>query len=263
MCAFTAIITHIVRRSRFRIVTLSKKPFLIPTILFCLAGLTAQGGVSGTTDVFQELRRKMVTQQIAARGVSDAAVLKAMATVPRHRFVTEDQQMRAYRDHPLPIGHGQTISQPFIVAKMSELLELKPGQSVLEVGTGSGYQAAILAEMGVKVFTIEIVQPLADRAHRVLTDLGYSRIAVNVGDGYKGWPEHAPFDGIIVTCAPSHIPGPLKAQLAEGGRMVIPVGSVWGRQRLVLLRKVDERIKEERIFDVRFVPMVDQKGKHY
>jgi protein-L-isoaspartate(D-aspartate) O-methyltransferase len=251
------------------------KKTLIPclAVALCLSVLFSINTLAEAADGYQKQRRKMVAYQIRDRGVVDANVLRAMTTVPnvlramtsvpRHRFVPEGQRSRAYRDHPLPIGHGQTISQPFIVAKMSELLELEPGQKVLEVGTGSGYQAAVLADMGVQVFTIEIVSPLAKQAQKVLSDLGYAGIRLKVGDGYKGWPEHAPFDGIIVTCAPSHIPDPLKVQLAEGGRMVIPVGSVWGRQRLVLLRKVGGRIKEESIFDVRFVPMVNEKGKHY
>lgn len=242
----------------FRIVIIR---FLV--VALCLSAQLPFRVWAESANGYQKQRKEMVARQIRDRGVVDAGVLRAMASVPRHRFVPEALRSRAYRDHPLPIGHDQTISQPFIVAKMSELLELEPGQRVLEVGTGSGYQAAVLAQMGVTVFTIEIVPPLAKQAQTVLSALGYESIRVKVGDGYKGWPEHAPFDGIIVTCAPSHIPEPLKMQLAEGGRMVIPVGSVWSRQRLVLLRKVDGRIKQESIFDVRFVPMVNEKGRHY
>ncbi len=212
---------------------------------------------------FGPQRKKMVARQIVARGVHDPAVISAMKAVPRHCFVPRSAQSLAYRDGPLPIGHGQTISQPYIVAKMTELLELAPGQRVLEVGTGSGYQAAVLAHMGVRVYTIEIVEPLGQMAREVLEALGYQKVDTRIGDGYKGWPQHAPFDGIIVTCAPTHIPEPLKTQLAEGGRMVIPVGETHGIQRLFLLRKVKGHIKQEKIFDVRFVPMVDEKGKTY
>jgi len=214
-------------------------------------------------DGFELQRQEMVSQQIASRGVRRPAVLKAMNAVPRHCFVPDHLQDQAYRDGPLPIGHGQTISQPYIVAVMSELLDLKSGQRVLEVGTGSGYQAAVLARMGVKVYSIEIVEALGQQALETLKALGYDSVKIKIGDGYQGWPEFAPFDGIIVTCAPSRIPGPLKAQLAEMGRMVIPVGSVVGWQQLFLLRKVGGRIKEEKVFDVRFVPMVDREGKKY
>ena len=212
---------------------------------------------------FQPQRHQMVSRQIVDRGVRDATVLSAMRAVPRHCFVPSGMQSLAYRDRPLPIGHGQTISQPYIVAKMSELLELSPGQRVLEVGTGSGYQAAVLAQMGVQVYSIEIVEPLGQAARKTLTTLGYQDVVTLIGDGYKGWPRHAPFDGIIVTCAPTHIPEPLTSQLAEGGRMVIPVGETYGVQRLFLLRKKQGRIIQEKIFDVRFVPMVDDKGKSY
>lgn len=224
------------------------------------AGDSMAGCASGD---YETQRHQMVAQQIMGRGIHDAAVLSAMRAVPRHCFVPAKLQAQAYRDGPLPIGHDQTISQPYIVAKMSELLELKAGQRVLEVGTGSGYQAAILAQMGVSVYSIEILEPLGLQARKVLKTLAYPRIETRIGDGYKGWPQHAPFDGIIVTCAPSHIPEPLQVQLAEGGRMVIPVGESGGPQRLYLLRKVNGRIKQEKIFKVRFVPMVDEKGRDY
>lgn len=212
---------------------------------------------------YERQRHNMVAGQIEARGVRNPAVIEAMRAVPRHCFVPEKYEKRAYYDTPLPIGYGQTISQPYIVAVMSELLNLNAGQRVLEVGTGSGYQAAVLAEMGVDVYSIEIVEPLGLKAKAILKTLKYKNVHVKVGDGYKGWPGKGPFDGIIVTCAPTHIPEPLKDQLAENGRMVIPVGSVYGRQRLYLLRKVKGAIKEEAIFDVRFVPMVDEEGKSY
>jgi protein-L-isoaspartate(D-aspartate) O-methyltransferase len=220
------------------------------------------GPTGSSADEFADQRQKMVALQIADRGISDASVLKAMATVPRHLFVPPELRDLAYRDAPLPIGHGQTISQPYIVALMSQLLAVQPGQRVLEIGTGSGYQAAVLAEMGVHVFTIEIVPELGRQAIGVLDALDYPTIQVKIGDGYKGWPEHAPFDAIIVTCAPTRIPKPLTVQLAEGGRMVIPSGEKYDQQ-LLLLTKQRGIIKQEKIVDVRFVPMVDGQGKTY
>ncbi len=212
---------------------------------------------------FKSQRERMVGRQIVARGVSNPLVIEAMKAVPRHCFVPEKYRKRAYQDGPLPIGHRQTISQPYIVAVMSELLDVKPGQRVLEVGTGSGYQAAVLAAMDVTVFSIEIVAPLGEKAATTLKELGYDNVRTRIGDGYRGWPQQAPFDGIIVTAAPSRIPQPLKDQLAENGRMVIPVGPVRGIQRLYLLRKIGGIIKQEKIFDVRFVPMVDGMGREY
>ena len=220
------------------------------------------GPTGSSADDFADQRQKMVVFQIADRGISDASVLKAMASVPRHLFVAPELRDMAYRDSPLPIGHGQTISQPYIVALMSQLLAVQPGQRVLEIGTGSGYQAAVLAEMGVHVFTIEIVPELGRQAIGVLDGLDYQNIRVKIGDGYKGWPEHAPFDAIIVTCAPTRIPAPLTAQLAEGGRMVIPSGEKYDQQ-LLLLTKQSGKISQEKIVDVRFVPMVDGQGKTY
>ncbi len=235
--------------------------YVIP--ILCLVFLPAHLLADRAMQDFYEQRQLMVSKQIRARGVRDTAVLAAMSAVPRHRFVPSDYQSMAYDDRPLPIGNGQTISQPFIVAKMSELLALKKDDRVLEVGTGSGYQAAVLAEMGAKVFSIEIIAALGTEAKKVLGELGYGNVQVKIGDGYQGWPEQAPFDGIIVTCAPSHIPGPLQEQLAEGGRMVIPVGPVGGVQNLVLLRKVKGQIKKERIFEVMFVPMKNNQGRSY
>lgn len=220
------------------------------------------GPTGSSADEFADQRQKMVALQIADRGISDASVLKAMASVPRHLFVPPELRDLAYRDAPLPIGHGQTISQPYIVALMSQLLAVQPGQRVLEIGTGSGYQAAVLAEMGVHVFTIEIVPELGRQAIGVLNALDYPNIRVKIGDGYKGWPEHAPFDAIIVTCAPTRIPKPLTVQLAEGGRMVIPSGEKYDQQ-LLLLTKQRGMIRQEKIVDVRFVPMVDGQGKTY
>lgn len=202
----------------------------------------------------------MVERQIAARGIRHPGVLKAMRSVPRHEFVPPDFQRQAYEDSPLPIGHGQTISQPYIVALMTELLDPKPEDQVLEIGTGSGYQAAILSPLVKKVFTIEIVEPLAESARQTLQRLGFRNVEVRAGDGYAGWPEAAPFQGIIVTCAPEAIPQPLMEQLDEGGRMVIPVGPEGGVQELVLVRKRNGQLEKERVLPVRFVPMTGAAG---
>ena len=185
-------------------------------------------------------RARMIETLERVYGFSDDEVLAAMWRVPRERMVPERYRDRAYADHPLPIGHGQTISQPYVVAVMTRALRVREGDRVLEVGTGSGYQAAVLAEMGARVYTIEIVPELAERARRTLADLGYAdRVTVRTGDGYAGWPEHAPFDAIIVTAAPDHVPQPLVDQLAPGGRLVIPVGR--GDQELVLIEKTAGR----------------------
>jgi protein-L-isoaspartate(D-aspartate) O-methyltransferase len=199
----------------------------------------------------------MVQQQISARGVHDQRVLDAMGKVPREEFVPIDQRQGAYNDSALPIGYDQTISQPYIVALMTEQLQLKPNDRVLEIGTGSGYQAAILAELGADVYTIEIVEPLAKDAETTLQRLGYKNVHVKTGDGYQGWPENAPFDGIIVTCAPDHIPQLLVEQIKEGGRMVIPVGPAMA-QELYLLRKRNGEMQQSSILDVRFVPMTGE-----
>src|SRR4030042_2223240 len=196
-------------------------------VFIFLAGCTDGKGVSDLDPKgdFKTMRQKMVETQIKARGVKDPRVLSAMHKVERHLFVPKELQTSAYTDQPLPIGEDQTISQPYIVALMTELLELKGGENVLEIGTGSGYQAAILAELAKEVYTIEIVEPLASSAKNRLLELGYQNINVKAGDGYLGWPEVGPFDAIIVTAAPDHIPKPLIDQLQEGGRMVIPVGA--------------------------------------
>ena len=196
----------------------------------------------------------MVEDQIAARGVKDSRVLAAMRAVPRHRFVPPDQADAAYQDRPLPIGFGQTISQPYIVAFMTEALQLSSSHRVLEVGTGSGYQAAVLAEIVKEVDTIEIVPGLADRSRKLLSELGYGNVRVVTGDGYAGLPQHAPFDRIIVTAAPDHVPQPLVDQLAVGGRMTIPVGGGW-RQQLQVLTKTADGVAAEPTLDVLFVPL--------
>ncbi|MBN2121349.1 MAG: protein-L-isoaspartate(D-aspartate) O-methyltransferase [Candidatus Omnitrophica bacterium] len=203
---------------------------------------------------FDRLRRIMVETQIKARGVSDKNVLEALLKVERHEFVPLELKNFAYTDSPLPIGEGQTISQPYIVALMTELLKLKPGDKVLEIGTGSGYQAAILAEIVEQVYTIEIVESLAKNSARLLTFLGYDNIKVKFADGFLGWPEFAPFNGIIVTCAPKTVPQPLLDQLAEGGRLVVPLGE--GFQELKVIEKKNGQIETLDIIPVRFVPMI-------
>ena len=201
-------------------------------------------------------RARMVREQIAARGITNLRVLEIMARVPRHEFVPTGLRPRAYEDGPLPIGHGQTISQPYIVAFMTEALDPKPTDRVLEVGTGSGYQAAVLAGLVAEVWSIELVEPLARRAETALQRLGFTHVKVRCGDGHLGWPEAAPFDAIIVTCAPEEVPRALVDQLKPGGRMIIPVGSQWGNQELVLLRKTPAGLEKRAVLPVRFVPML-------
>ena len=203
---------------------------------------------------FDRQRATMVTGQIEERGIKDARVLEAMRKVKRHLFVPPQYRPLAYADGPLPIGMEQTISQPYIVALMTALLNLKGNEKVLEIGTGSGYQAAILAELAKEVYTIEILEPLARQAEKLLAELGYGNIHVKVGDGFLGWPEQAPFDAIIVTCAPEEIPAPLIEQLAEGARLVIPVGAYW--QNLKLVQKREGKLITENIIPVSFVPML-------
>jgi protein-L-isoaspartate(D-aspartate) O-methyltransferase len=198
-------------------------------------------------------RWDMVESQIIARGIRNTAVIQAMLNVPRHEFVPEEMRDEAYNDNPIPVGMGQTISQPYIVALMTELLNPARGMKILEVGTGSGYQSAVIAETGCELYTIEIVESLANKARLILEKIGYSNITYMVGDGYKGWEEHAPFDGIIVTAAPGRVPAKLLEQLKPGGRMVIPVGG--DSQELQLIEKTDTGITKKRITAVRFVPM--------
>lgn len=229
---------------------------VLPVFVFEM-GCSAQND-----DNFNGKRMQMVERQIKARGVTDNATLDACLKVPRHRFVLPQYINSAYNDSPLPIEEGQTISQPYIVAFMTEALNLKRTDKVLEIGTGSGYQAAILAKICDSVFTIEIFPKLGNKAIKLFAELGYKNIFCKIGDGYKGWSEHAPFDAIIVTCAPSKIPEPLKNQLAEGGRMIIPVGETHF-QSLVLLEKKKGKLREEKILPVRFVPMINENGKEY
>jgi protein-L-isoaspartate(D-aspartate) O-methyltransferase len=203
----------------------------------------------------------MVAEQIEARGIRDKKILAAMRKVERHRFVPENYRDGAYGDHPLPIGEGQTISQPYIVALMTAVVKPQPGMKVLEIGTGSGYQAAVLAELCKSVYTIEIVEKLGKQAQIILTEL-YKNVQVKIGDGYQGWPDQAPFDAILVTCSPTHVPQPLADQLREGGKMVIPVGKE-GNQNLVVLTKTAGKLLQEAIIPVRFVKMVDSQGKTY
>lgn len=222
--------------------------FLAPTLAHAESSETA----------LDQKRAQMVEYQLKGRGIRDARVLDAMLRVKRHLFVPYDIRDMAYEDRSLPIGWGQTISQPAIVALMTELLALKGTERVLEIGTGSGYQAAILAELAREVYTIEILAPLARQSEELLLKkLRYSNVRMKTGDGFAGWPAYAPFDRIIVTCAPEQIPPPLLEQLAEGGRLVIPVGSFW--QELKLVRKVNGRITETDIVPVRFVPMLRDK----
>lgn len=211
------------------------------------------------TDPRAAERLAMVEHQIAAQGVRDSVTLRAMRTVPRHEFVPEQHRARAYGDHPLPIGYGQTISQPYIVGYMTEIIRPKPGIKVLEVGTGSGYQAAILAETGCEVYTVEIFRVLAESAAARLRRLGYSGVTVRHADGHFGWPEAAPFDAIVVTAAAGYIPPALVEQLRPGGRMVIPVGSVYGVQNLILVEKrADGEVHTRNLLPVRFVPMLSE-----
>ncbi|MGD8624225.1 MAG: protein-L-isoaspartate(D-aspartate) O-methyltransferase [Anaerolineae bacterium] len=206
-----------------------------------------------------EERMSMVEYQIRRRGITDQQVLDAMERVPRHEFVPDQYQAQAYADRPLPIGHGQTISQPYIVALMTEILQLRSTDRVLEVGTGSGYQAAILGELVAEVYTVEIIEALASQAGERLGRLGYENVHVRHADGYFGWEEHAPFDAIIVTAAPDHIPQPLVAQLDQGARLVIPIGPPGGYQTLWEISKEGDEIKKRNVTGVLFVPLT---GEH-
>ncbi len=220
----------------------------------CTVGCQAKSPL--TEDSLKTLRAEMVATQIEARGVHDSEVLEAMRTVPRHKFVAKHLYPLAYSDHPLTIGEGQTISQPYIVAFMTEALRLQPHFKVLEIGTGSGYQAAVLAEIVDSVLTIEIIESLGKSARVTLSKLGYKNIQVRIGDGYQGWSEAAPFDAIIVTAAPPEVPQPLIDQLKVGGRMVIPVGDYI--QELIRITKTEDEVVRESLLPVRFVPMTGE-----
>lgn len=223
-------------------------------LLAMLLAVLAAGCAAGDMD---QARARMV-EQLRDYGISDSTVLEVMGDVPRHLFIPAGFRAitAPYGDHACPIGHGQTISQPYIVAYMTEYISPRPGERILEIGTGSGYQAAVLAEMGAEVYTIEIIPELADHARRVLAEQGYEDVHVLTGDGYLGWPEHAPFDAVIVTCAPDEVPEALVDQLATGGRMILPLGDGDGMQRLVTLRKTEDGMEVREDIPVRFVPMV-------
>jgi protein-L-isoaspartate(D-aspartate) O-methyltransferase len=205
----------------------------------------------------ENMREKMVSEQLQARDIDDARVLAAMRKVPRHLFVPEDLRARAYGDHALPIGYDVTISQPYIVALMTQLAQVEPGDRVLEIGTGSGYQSAVLAELGAEVYSLEIVEPLATAAAALLEQLGYDAVHVRHGDGYAGWPEHAPFQAILVTAAPPRIPEPLQEQLAVGGRLVVPIGEPW-KQELLVVTRTEDGTRQRSVIPVAFVPMVGE-----
>ena len=229
-------------------------------LLFAAIATTRCSQQTPTAAEFATHRQRMVEQQLKPRGIRDERVLAAMAKVPREEFVPADVRPSAYEDGPLPIGYDQTISQPYVVAFMTEQLRPKQSNRVLEIGSGSGYQAAILGELVAEIYTIEIVEPLAKTAEATLQRLGYNNVHIKVADGYKGWPEEAPFDAIIVTCAPEKVPQPLVDQLEDGGRMVIPVGERFAQQ-LYLLEKKNGQLKESVTLPVRFVPMLREAQK--
>jgi len=222
--------------------------------LFSASNLTAQ-------DPYAEKRHAMVDHDLKARGIKDKKVLDVMAQVPRHLFVDRSLSNMAYADHPLPIGEGQTISQPYVVALMTEALKLKPSDRVLEIGTGSGYQAAILAELVKEVYSIEIRKSLAEAAAQRLKDLGYKNVKVKLGDGYLGWEEYAPFNAIMITASANHIPPPLIKQLTDGGRLILPLGSTVYYQTLTLLTKEKGELNIEQMAPVVFVPMIGETEK--
>ena len=233
-----------------------------PTAVESANALAATGSRAGRD---AEARHLMVTQQLRQRGITDPRVLAAMEKVERHLFVPAPQRPAAYGDTPLPIGHGQTISQPYIVARMTELLGIGPGARVLEIGTGSGYQSAVLSEVvgpAGEVYSIEIVAPLGVLARETLEQEGYRNVHVRIGDGYKGWPDHAPFDAIIVTAAPPEVPRPLLDQVAAGGRIVLPVGEVWQDLR-VLTKRPDGSFDTQNVLPVRFVPMTGEAQRDH
>lgn len=216
---------------------------------------------SEENDIYAKKRNKMVRTQLEARDITDKKVLEAMETVPRHLFVSPNYRDEAYDDYPLPIDEGQTISQPYIVALMTQYLRLQGGEKVLEIGTGSGYQAAVLSHFTNRVYTIEIRENLAKKAIQTLSELNYPQVRARWGDGYFGWEEEAPFDAIIVTCAVNHVPPPLLKQLQEGGRLILPLGSTLYFQTLTLITKINGKPRVEHISGVRFVPMIGEGEK--
>lgn len=228
-----------------------------------MAGQQVDAPAATTNDPFAGPRQAMVAEQLKGpgRNITNSRVLAVMGKVPRHEFVPQRQRSSAYEDCPLAIGRGQTISQPFIVAFMTEQLDPRPTEKVLEIGTGSGYQAAVLAELAGQVYTIEIVEELGRQATYDLKRLGYTNVHTRIGDGYRGWPEAAPFDAIIVTCAPDDVPRPLVEQLKDGGRMIIPVGPAGSHQDLVVLRKRGARVEQQNVLPVLFVPMTGESGR--
>ncbi len=233
----------------------AKQALTVSIFLFLCSVSSVLCSISEEDAEYAELRKRMVKNQLKARDITDKRVLEAMGKVPRHLFVNEANKHLAYGDYPLPIGEGQTISQPYIVALMTQLLDLKGGEKVLEIGTGSGYQAAVLAHLTDKVFSVEILPRLAERALTILERLGYDHVRIKQGDGYAGWKEEAPFDAMIVTCAASRVPPELFKQLKEGGRMVLPLGSPQTYQVLTLVTKKGGKPKHKKVLDVRFVPM--------
>jgi len=226
------------------------------TIIFLLIVIYEYDKIDEIDD-YIEKRQNMVVSQLESRDIVDSKVLQAMLAIPRHEFVDEGIRESAYNDYPLPIGEGQTISQPYIVALMTQLLELKGGEKVLEIGTGSGYQAAVLAEIAEEVYTVEIYESLSKKSEILLKNLGYKNIYFKIGDGYYGWEEYAPYDAIIVTCAPDHVPPPLLKQIKDdGGRIVIPLGGVWMVQTLMKIEKIEGEVSSKGTMGVRFVPMI-------
>ena len=238
-----------------------RKIFLFPLLAGALLFSALAPSFSAEDPAFVAARQRMVEKDLKGRDITDPKILEIMGRVPRHLFVEASRQREAYADHPLPIGEGQTISQPYIVALMTQILKIKPGERVLEIGTGSGYQAAVLAELTDQVFSIEIQEKLTQVASRRLQALGYEQVRLKQGDGYLGWPESAPFDAIIITCAVDPIPPPLIKQLKEGGRLIVPMGSATHFQTLALVTKKGGQTDVQRLLGVAFVPMTGEAQK--